>query len=224
METYKGTTLETRSIERYANPIVDENKYKKTAYDYMFEKNKNREENTAISYLGNEISYGEFKECTDMAAKVLKNLGLSRGDRMAAILPDMPESNFLQYGAIRNGIVCDFIDPRTKADTLLKMLENENAKVVFVLDDLYDELIIPIKNDLRDRGIDKIIRVSPILSASRIIARIGKLKNTISSLNRCKIHDMSLNYGDLLSDSRYTINEKGIYVPNTPAIITHTSG
>ena len=43
METYKGTTLETRSIERYANPIVDENKYKKTAYDYMFEKNKNRE-------------------------------------------------------------------------------------------------------------------------------------------------------------------------------------
>ena len=64
METYKGTTLETRSIERYANPIVDENKYKKTAYDYMFEKNKNREENTAISYLGNEISYGEFKECS----------------------------------------------------------------------------------------------------------------------------------------------------------------
>ena len=136
MERYKGTSLETKSIERYGNPTVDESKYKKTAYDYMFEKNKNREDNIAISYLGKEISYGEFKESTDMAAKVLKNLGLSRGERVAAILPDMPESNFLQYGAIRNGVVCDFIDPRTKADTLLKMLESENIKAVFVLDDL----------------------------------------------------------------------------------------
>lgn len=224
METYKGTTLETKSIERYGNPTVDESKYKKTAYDYMFEKNKSREDNIAISYLGNEISYGEFKESTDMAAKVLKNLGLSRGDRVAAILPDMPESNFLQYGAIRNGVICDFIDPRTKADTLLKMLENENIKAIFVLDDLYEELITPIKNDLRDRNISKIIKVSPFLSASKIISGIGRLKNTVSNLNKSRIHDMSLSYSDLLSDSRYTQNEKGIYVPNTPAIITHTSG
>lgn len=224
METYKGTTLETKSIERYGNPTVDESKYKKTAYDYMFEKNKKREDNIAISYLGNEISYGEFKENTDMAAKVLRNLGLFRGDRVAVILPDMPESNFLQYGAIKSGIICDFIDPRTKADTLLKMLENENIKVVFVLDDLYDELITPIEDDLKERNIDKVVSVSPYLSASKIIARICKFKNTVSNLNKCKMRDLSLNYGDLLSDSKYSQNLKGIYVPDTPAIITHTSG
>ena len=151
MEKYKGTSLETKSIERYGNPTVDESKYKKTDYDYMFNKNEKREENIAITYLGKEISYGEFKENVDLAAKMLKNLGISRGDRVAVILPNMPEANFLLYGAIKDGIVCDFIDPRTKSDTLLKLLENDNIKAVFVLDNLYEELVSPINNDLSDR-------------------------------------------------------------------------
>lgn len=224
MEKYKGTSLETKSIERYGNPTVDESKYKKTAYDYMFNKNEKREENIAITYLGKEISYGEFKENVDLAAKMLKNLGISRGDRVAVILPNMPEANFLLYGAIKDGIVCDFIDPRTKSDTLLKLLENDNIKAVFVLDNLYEELVSPINNDLSDRKIDKIIRVSPFLSASRVVGGFGKIMKRFSILNKRNSNDNSLNYSDLIADSKFTLNSKGIFVPNSPAIITHTSG
>ena len=221
---FKDTSLETKSSLRYGEPMIDEKIYKKTAYDYMFSKNSSREENIAISYLGNEISYGQFKENTDMAAKILKNLGLTRGDRIGAILPNMPESNYLQYGAIRSGIVCDFIDPRTKPDTLLKMVENENIKTIFILDDLYDELIIPIESELRDRNVDKIVKISPFLSASKIVSDIGKVKQYFSSLGKYKLLDMSLDYSNLLFDSRFTQIPKSIYLPNVPAIITHTSG
>lgn len=224
MDKYKGTSLETKSIERYGSPIIDESKYKKTAYDYMFNKNKNRENNIAITYLGKEISYGQFKENVDLAAKMLKNLGLVRGDRIAVILPNMPESNFLLYGAVKNGIVCDFIDPRTKSDTLLKILENENIKSIFILDNLYDELIGPIKNDLSDRKIDKIVRISPFLSASRIVSGFGKMMKCFSTINKSNSFNNSLNYNDLINDSKYTLNSSGVFVPDSPAIITHTSG
>ena len=59
---FKDTSLETKSSLRYGEPMIDEKIYKKTAYDYMFSKNSSREENIAIAYLGNEISYGQFKE------------------------------------------------------------------------------------------------------------------------------------------------------------------
>ena len=57
---FKDTSLETKSSLRYGEPMIDEKIYKKTAYDYMFSKNSSREENIAISYLGNDISYGQF--------------------------------------------------------------------------------------------------------------------------------------------------------------------
>ena len=119
METYKGTTLETKSIERYGNPAIDESKYKKTAYQYLKNENKGSLENVAFSFLGNKVLYGDFFEKIEDTAKALTSMGLKKGDRVAILMPNIPETAYIQYAANRMGVVCDFIDPRTKPDTLI---------------------------------------------------------------------------------------------------------
>ena len=122
METYKGTTLETKSIERYGNPAIDESKYKKTAYQYLKNENKGSLENVAFSFLGNKVLYGDFFEKIEDTAKALTSMGLKKGDRVAILMPNIPETAYIQYAANRMGVVCDFIDPRTKPDTLIEKI------------------------------------------------------------------------------------------------------
>ena len=128
---FKDTSLETKSSLRYGEPMIDEKKYKKTAYDYLKSEFKGDYDNIAFSFIGNNISYENFFEKVYETAKAIKAIGISKGERVGVLMPNIPETAYIQYACNRLGIVCDFIDPRTKPSTLIEMINNENVSSCF---------------------------------------------------------------------------------------------
>lgn len=227
METYKGTTLETRSIERYGNPIVDENKYKKTAYQYLKNENKGSLENIAFSFLGNKVLYGDFFEKIEETAKALTSMGLKKGDRVAILMPNIPETAYIQYAANRMGVVCDFIDPRTKPDTLIEMLKSENANNIILVDAIANELLnSDFPSLLKDTNVRSVMIVPALLSASKLFSSISSVKESLFGRKRIsKMNGVDFYYyDDALNNSKYTFFNDSLYVENSPAIVTHSSG
>ena len=47
--------------------------------------------NTALNYMGKKISYRELEDLVNRFAKVLTNLGINAGDKVAVCLPNIPQ-------------------------------------------------------------------------------------------------------------------------------------
>ncbi|HEY7848670.1 MAG TPA: long-chain fatty acid--CoA ligase, partial [Ktedonobacterales bacterium] len=95
---------------------------------------------TAIEYYGTRISYAQFSSLADRFARALVRLGVKRGDRVAISLPNIPQFPIAFYGAIKAGAVVVPTNPLYKPHELQHQLTDAGAKVIVLLDQLYDNL------------------------------------------------------------------------------------
>ena len=57
----------------------------------------------ACFYLGKEISYGEMKLLSDRLAAALADLGVTKGDKVATVLPNCPQFMISDFGIMKTG-------------------------------------------------------------------------------------------------------------------------
>lgn len=165
--------------------------------EYLKEKNKDRGDKIAETYYGKEISYDEFFYNSDMAARVLSQVGVKKGDSIMNLVPNIPEAGAIWLGATEIGAVSDFIDPRpdnldviSNAKKVLEVIKHERAKHIVALDMCYLGMLKPIENELKELGIENII----ILNASdsmNLSGKIDYLKDVIAYNNLKNIRDDS---------------------------------
>ncbi|XP_024989963.1 probable acyl-activating enzyme 1, peroxisomal [Cynara cardunculus var. scolymus] len=97
----------------------------------------------AANVYGDQVSivYGDqvkftwketFERCVKLASTLVTHLGVSRGDIVAALAPNVPELYELQFGVPMAGGVLSNINPQYDSKTVSRLLEHSNAKVVFV--------------------------------------------------------------------------------------------
>lgn len=140
---------------------------------YLKTKTKGMDENIATIYYGNMTSYGDFWEKVDNASKVMSELGIKEQDRIMNLVPNIPESGEIFLGASQIGVVSDFIDPRpdsmdfkANAKKVLELIDFEKTNHIVALDQCYLGMLKPIENELKERGINRIITLSAALSMS----------------------------------------------------------
>ncbi len=165
--------------------------------EYLKEKNKDRGDKIAETYYGKEISYDEFFYNSDMAARVLSQVGVKKGDSIMNLVPNIPEAGAIWLGATEIGAVSDFIDPRpdnldviSNAKKVLEVIKHERAKHIVALDMCYLGMLKPIENELKELGIENII----ILNASdsmNLSGKIDYLKDVIAYNNLKNIRNDS---------------------------------
>ena len=154
-------------------------------------------------------------------------MGLKKGDRVAILMPNIPETAYIQYAANRMGVVCDFIDPRTKPDTLIEMLKSENANNIILVDAIANELLnSDFPSLLKDTNVRSVMIVPALLSASKLFSSIISVKESLFGRKRIsKMNGVDFYYyDDALNNSKYTFFNDSLYVENSPAIVTHSSG
>ncbi len=88
----------------------------------------NYPENVALSFINNLISYKEVKEATDRLASGLKSLGLEQGDRVALMLPNVPQFLMSYFALLKIGAVIVPISIYYKAEEIRHQLEDSEAK------------------------------------------------------------------------------------------------
>ncbi|MDO5049671.1 MAG: AMP-binding protein [Actinomycetaceae bacterium] len=86
----------------------------------------------AISYFGEEITYGQLKDAVDRAAAVLQLAGVRRGDAVAVSMPNCPQHVVTFYALMRLGAIAAEHNPLAPKSEIENQLERHKAKVAVV--------------------------------------------------------------------------------------------
>lgn len=177
-------------IDRQEQKWYSEEQLKKKNYEmnfteYLREENKGRENKIGRTYYGKEETFQEMYDKQDDASRVFSQLGIKNQDRVACLLPNIPEAGDIWLGNTQIGIVSDFIDLRPDsmdieidAKKKLEIFRDEKINYIVALEQSYLFTIKPIEHELKDMGIDIVVTVSPTDSMD-LKGKISYLKDVI---------------------------------------------
>lgn len=148
--TNVGTIADVEKIEREV-PFEQACKFNNT-YDAIKATADRIPNKTAISFFLNgndyktaeDISYQELLKNITQTANLFNNLGLSSTDVVAFILPNLPETHYVMWGAEARCQVFA-INPLLEPEQIKELINNAQAKVVVTMNpmpqiDLWDKL------------------------------------------------------------------------------------
>lgn len=90
----------------------------------------------AISYLGKKISYRELDELANQFANGLISLGITKGSKVALILPNLPQYVFCFFGILKSGATVVPCNPLYREKEIEFQLQNSDAGAVVLLNNI----------------------------------------------------------------------------------------
>ena len=97
---------------------------------------------TAILSGDRRLSYADLDEASNKIANAFISMGVQKGDRVAMILSNSPESVILYFGVVKTGAIAVPLDPNYKVDELASLFNDCQPKLL-VAESLYLEPLIP---------------------------------------------------------------------------------
>jgi long-chain acyl-CoA synthetase len=94
----------------------------------------------ALLFYGTCISYGELDDLTTRFAFALRQLGISQGDRVALMLPNIPQTVIAYYGILKAGAVVVPTNPLYVEREIQTQLTDAEAETMVVLDLFYSRV------------------------------------------------------------------------------------
>ncbi|MFS0656976.1 AMP-binding protein [Bacillus sp. 179-C3.3 HS] len=108
-----------------------------TLQSYLFRSAEATPEHTAIHFLGKTITYDQLYEDSLKLANYFIKLGVKKGDRVAIMLPNCPQSVISYYAVLMAGGIVVQTNPLYTEKELAYQMEDSGAKVLITLDLLY---------------------------------------------------------------------------------------
>ncbi len=108
---------------------------------------------TAVIFLDKSATYRELNELIGKYAAMLKDLGVKKGDMVAAMLPNSIQHVVAFYGAAMIGAVHTPINVMYQADELAYQITDSGARTILMLDLLYDKVQPLVENNTVDNVI-----------------------------------------------------------------------
>lgn len=108
---------------------------------------------TALIMMGRRINYKELDELVNRFATALADLGIQKGDKVALLLPNIPQVVIAAYAVFRLGAVVVMNNPLYTENELEHQLNDSDSKMVIALD-----LLVPRLHKLKEKtGIETVI-------------------------------------------------------------------
>ena len=229
IENIEEIKKEIRTNPSNSFDIIKNNVPKYTMYQYVRECNKNNLNNFAFRFGRKRYTYGEFIELIDRYAKGFIGMGIGKGDRVALLLPNLPEFTIIIYVLNKIGAISDNIDPTSKEDRMKYFLEKEKVNAIVCFDKVYETGVKPIEEYIyNELNIDKVLITKITDSLPMIESAMYRMKYRDENI----VKRVSTSYGNInifginrfLNDSRYQVCYTNPYVENEVATICHSSG
>ena len=88
----------------------------------------------AYSFMGKELTFGQVDAQSRVFAAYLQSLGLVRGDRVALMMPNIPQYPVAAAGVLRAGFVLVNVNPLYTARELEHQLKDSGAKAIIIIE------------------------------------------------------------------------------------------
>jgi long-chain acyl-CoA synthetase len=138
----------------YAPGVPYEIEFEKITLPEVLTRNAKQFPNqTALFYMGKKISFPELEKQANCFARALKGLGVKKGDKVAMLLPNIPQIVIANYAAFRIGAIVVMNNPLYTERELEYQLNDSDSKILITLD-----LLLPRALNLKAKtGVEKII-------------------------------------------------------------------
>ena len=100
----------------------------------MDESFKKFADRTAYSFMGKDVSYAETDAQSRAMAGYLQSLGLARGDRVAIMMPNVPQYPATVAAILRAGYVIVNVNPLYTARELEHQMKDSGAKAIVIIE------------------------------------------------------------------------------------------
>lgn len=108
---------------------------------------------TALNWMGNKINYHQLEQMVNQFARALIDLGVQAGDKVALLMPNLPQTVIANYATMRIGAVCVMNNPLYTERELKHQLNDSDSKVVVGLDLLLPRML----NLKKETGLKRIV-------------------------------------------------------------------
>ncbi|HAM95995.1 TPA: long-chain fatty acid--CoA ligase, partial [Candidatus Azambacteria bacterium] len=108
---------------------------------------------TALIFYGKKISYRELNRLSDAFALALMRFGVKKGDRVALLLPNVPQFVIAYYGALKAEAIVVPTNPLYTERELEHQLADSGSQTLVALDIFYPK----IKNVWNKTGLRRVI-------------------------------------------------------------------
>ncbi len=95
---------------------------------------RNYASRTAYSFMGKDISYAQTDSLSQAFAAYLQGQGLVRGDRVAIMMPNVPQYPVVVAGILRAGFVVVNVNPLYTPRELEHQLKDSGAKAIVIIE------------------------------------------------------------------------------------------
>jgi long-chain acyl-CoA synthetase len=102
-----------------------------------FGKHANR---TAYSFMGKEVTFAQTDALSRVFAAYLQSLGLARGDRVAIMMPNVPQYPVAVAAILRAGFVVVNVNPLYTPRELEHQLKDSGSKVIVIIENFANTL------------------------------------------------------------------------------------
>jgi len=103
-------------------------------YDFLRNSARKYPNRTALIFYGNHISYASLGEAASRFASALQSFGVKKGDRVALMLPNVPQFTISYYGALMAGGTAVALNPLSEEAEIGRELVDSGSETVIVLD------------------------------------------------------------------------------------------
>ena len=119
-------------------------------------------ERPAVIFYGNVLTYADLDRQSDRFAALLSSKGVRKGDRVAVFLPNCPQFHIVFFGILKLGAIHVPVSPLSRAFELEYELNDTDAEVIVVLDQLIETVRqVKGKTSLREMIVTSFADVIP---------------------------------------------------------------
>jgi long-chain acyl-CoA synthetase len=94
----------------------------------------------ALVFYGRRYTYRDVERATNRFANALSHLGVRKGDRVAVMLPNVPQAVIAYYGALKIGAVVVQVNPLYVEREIEQQVRDAEARVLVALDLFYPRI------------------------------------------------------------------------------------
>ena len=174
-----------------------------------------------VEYRGgqrNSLTYYQLNEACNRFGRALRGLGLTKGDRVAAICLNSPEFLISIYGAAKGGFVIVPVNPGLDPKELAYVLNHSEAKVLIV-----DDLFTPMLNKYLSAIPNIKHYISLPVSGQPVAEPFLNFNSFIDGMDGSEIEDVIIEDRDIVQimyTSGTTAMPKGVMISNLGVYMT----
>lgn len=156
-------------LKYYSEEAIRVKLPKCTIWENMYQHNKNHLEDVALLYFGKKILYKKLFSEVSKTARAMAHIGIKNNDSVVICMPAIPETIYIILALNRIGANAVMLNPTFSKEQLAERINETEASVIVVLNELYSV----VQDVIPQTFIQRII-TCPMVNSLGCLAKLTK--------------------------------------------------